>query len=79
MIKFENITVAGFEAAIKGMRNPKNSWSKSDSHPGLCGDEWTYDPGYIIGPNDKNIPRKIDKTIKNKYDIEKTFHNEVPR
>lgn len=60
MIKFENITVAGFEAAIKGMRNPKNSWSKSDSHPGLCGDEWTYDPGYIIGPNDKDLMLRLN-------------------
>ena len=61
MIKFENITVAGFEAAIRGMRNPKNSWAKSDSHPGLCGDEWTYDPGYIIGPKDKELMLKLNK------------------
>lgn len=31
MIKIENTEVFGFEAAIRGMRNPKNSWSKSDS------------------------------------------------
>lgn len=61
MIKFENITVAGFEAAIRGMRNPKNSWAKSDSHPGLCGDEWAYDPGFIIGPNDKELMLKLNK------------------
>lgn len=61
MIKFENITVAGFEAAIRGMRNPKNSWSKSDSHPGLCGDEWSYDPGYIIGQNDKDLMLRLNK------------------
>lgn len=60
-IKFENLTVAGFEAAIRGMRNPKNSWAKSDSHPGLCGDEWTYDPGYIIGPRDKELMLKLNK------------------
>ena len=61
MIKFENLTVAGFEAAIRGMRNPKNSWAKSDSHRGLCGDEWSYDPGYIIGPNDKELMLKLNK------------------
>ena len=60
MIKFENVSVAGFEAAIRGMRNPKNSWSKSDSHPGLCGDEWAYDPGYIIGSNDKELMLKLN-------------------
>lgn len=31
MIKFENVEVTGWEAAIRGMRNPKNSWAKSDS------------------------------------------------
>ena len=30
-IRFENLEVYGFEAAIRGMRNPKNSWDKSDS------------------------------------------------
>lgn len=32
MIKIENTEVFGFDAAIRGMRNPKNSWSKSDSY-----------------------------------------------
>lgn len=31
MIKFENTEVIGWEAAIRGMRNPMNSWEKSDS------------------------------------------------
>lgn len=31
MIKIENTKVVGFEPAIRGMRNPLNSWSKSDS------------------------------------------------
>lgn len=31
MIKIENTDVYGFEAAIRGMRNPWNSWEKSDS------------------------------------------------
>lgn len=34
MIKIENTDVYGFEAAIRGMRNPRNSWDKSDS--GYC-------------------------------------------
>lgn len=36
MIKVENIDVWGFEPAVRGMRNPMNSWDKSDS--GVCGD-----------------------------------------
>ena len=31
MIKIENVDVFGWDAAIRGMRNPKNSWDKSDS------------------------------------------------
>lgn len=31
MIKIENVETFGWEAAIRGMRNPKNSWEKSDS------------------------------------------------
>ena len=31
MIKIENVEIYGWEAAIRGMRNPKNSWDKSDS------------------------------------------------
>lgn len=34
MIEFDNTEVFGWEAAIRGMRNPMNSWSKSDS--GFC-------------------------------------------
>ena len=36
MIKIENVETFGWEAAIRGMRNPKNSWEKSDS--GSCFD-----------------------------------------
>ena len=32
MIKIENVEVVGWEHAIRGMRNPKNSWHKSDSY-----------------------------------------------
>ena len=45
MIKIENIAIDGWEAAIRGMRNPFNSWEKSDSiidYVGLV----------EIGPND---------------------------
>lgn len=41
MLKIENTEVVGWEAAIRGMRNPMNSWEKSDSRFSLlddCGD-----------------------------------------
>lgn len=41
MLKIEKTEVVGFEAAIRGMRNPKNSWEKSDSQ--YCS-EYPYTP-----------------------------------
>ena len=35
MIKIENVKTYGFEAAVRGMRNPMNSWEKSDSTFGV--------------------------------------------
>ena len=34
MIKIENTEVVGWKHVIRGMRNPMNSWEKSDSYPG---------------------------------------------
>ena len=64
MIKIENIEVSGWEAAIRGMRNPMNSWDKSDSY-------WTYieDPEtmqtarfeFFVGDNDLALMRNLRK------------------
>ena len=60
MIKFENIEVMNFVAAIRGMRNPLNSWHKSDSDFGV-------DPAYFghyghyVGPNDLALAQKLIK------------------
>ena len=53
MIKFENTEVMNFEGAIRGMRNPLNSWDKSDSF-----DNFGH---YIIGPNDLALMKKLIK------------------
>lgn len=45
MIKFENTNVVGWESAIRGMRNPLNSWDKSDS-------EFNRDPKNYFDEND---------------------------
>ena len=41
MLKIENTEVTGWEAAIRGMRNPMSSWEKSDSFF-CCSPEWCY-------------------------------------
>ena len=51
MIKIENILVFGWEAAIRGMRNAKESWDKSDS---LFKDE-NGNSMFILGPNDEKL------------------------
>lgn len=39
MLKIENTEVIGWEHAIRGMRNPKNSWNRSDSELGCVFDD----------------------------------------
>ena len=59
MIKIENTDVYGFEAAIRGMRNPKNSWDKSDSYYSILppdGEQGVYiPPVFSMGPNDLKL------------------------
>ena len=69
MIKIEKNEVVGFEAAIRGMRNPKNSWGKSDSK--YCS-EYDYPP--IEGsckycPYD-NICNKSETAMQQMYLVE---------
>ena len=57
MIKIENTKIEGWEPAIRGMRNPMNSWSKSDSYE-LCGDGDFGSP-YFVGPNDQKLMKQL--------------------
>ena len=64
-MKFKNTEVWGFEHAIRGMRNPKNSWDKSDSflEDDKCirfGDE-ECTKNFIIGENDLNLAQRLIK------------------
>ena len=64
MITFEHTEVLGFEHAIRGMRNPLNSWEKSDS-------DWDYDcieydfaeyrtkDEFEVGPNDLDLMKRL--------------------
>ena len=59
-MKFERTEVLNFEGALRGMRNPLESWDKSDS-------EYKYENvrdstgTYIIGPNDLALAQKLIK------------------
>lgn len=73
MIKFENTQVVGWEPAIRGMRNPMNSWEKSDTtfidDPGEghdifhsqfpCQFEGNYPGGVDLGENDHQLMMKL--------------------
>ena len=55
MLKIENAETFGWEAAIRGMRNPKNSWSKSDSRWSSPDENGTNAPMFIVGENDLKL------------------------
>jgi hypothetical protein len=72
MLKIENTEVTGWEAAIRGMRNPMNSWKKSDS--GYCQRDLLRDcttcvhrftdypacySGFDLGPNDFDLMTRL--------------------
>ena len=72
MLKIENTEVLGWEHAIRGMRNPMNSWDKSDS--GYCQRDLLRDcttcvhkstdypvcySGFDIGPNDYDLMTRL--------------------
>ena len=74
MIKIENVEVIGWEQAIRGMRNPLESWEKSDS--GYCLDSLACHSceenrndckkhidgrDYILGPNDYDLMKRLAK------------------
>lgn len=72
MIKLENYEVVGLQHAIRGMRNPMNSWDKSDS--GICkgGDSGIgcencagiactgeFNHSFHVGKNDHDLMRRL--------------------
>ncbi len=65
MIKFEHTEVLGWEHAIRGMRNPMNSWEKSDSLWGIdstfC-ENRTSSQKFIVGKNDLDLMLKLAKS-----------------
>lgn len=74
MIKLEKIGIYGWEAAIRGMRNPMNSWEKSDSKyccDGGCCEDCGYNKAngiscpdgnpVVLGKNDLSLMKRLSK------------------
>ena len=63
MIKLENTDVYGWEAAIRGMRNPMNSWDKSDSNFSIENSvrEGRFKLSAEIGENDLKLMKSLSK------------------
>lgn len=69
MIKIENTDVFGFDSAIRGMRNPLNSWDKSDSRSGCANEPCTecvyfalpcdLHRGFVIGEADRALMQQL--------------------
>lgn len=58
MIKLKRTEVMNFENAIRGMRNPMNSWSKSDSgYENLPLNKYQY----VLGQNDLDLAQRLCK------------------
>lgn len=62
MLKIEKTDIYGWESAIRGMRNPMNSWDKSDSYSSY-GNVDTPDGGmgytFFIGDNDLSLMKRL--------------------
>lgn len=58
MIKIENTELVGWEAAIRGMRNPLNSWEKSDSK-WYHNDNDDWEDKFVIGENDLDLMKRL--------------------
>lgn len=58
MLKIEKTETYGWEAAIRGMRNPMNSWAKSDSEQKYYGGD-SYKGVFKIGDNDLNLMKRL--------------------
>lgn len=54
MIKIERISVMNMENAIRGARNPMNSWARMDSY-------YDEDGNFILGENDLGLAQKLRK------------------
>jgi len=54
MIKLERTSVLNLENAMRGARNPMNSWARTDSY-------YDEDRNYVLGPNDLDLAKRLAK------------------
>ena len=66
MIKLENIEVVGWDAAIRGMRNPMNSWDKSDT-------DWFY----VSDENKEDAENYIEQDSSDPHLYKLIGHNDL--
>ena len=84
MIKFENTEAMGWETAIRGMRNPMNSWEKSDSEfdvqCSVCrSDDYDCDDCPVLDMQDKTLIGKNDYDLMTKLRNAGTDHRKFMR
>ena len=64
-ITIEKTDVFGWESAVRGMRNPMNSWDKSDSDWEFVEDPSIINPNdevkFVLGPNDLVLMQRLNK------------------
>lgn len=65
MLTIENTEVFGWEAAIRGARNPMNSWDRMDSNWGMKEDPSAINPNdelyFFVGDNDLKLMKNLAK------------------
>ena len=65
MIKIEKTSIYGWEEAIRGMRNPMNSWDRMDSDWEFVEDPSIINPNdevkFVLGENDADLMRRLCK------------------
>ena len=54
MIKIEKVTVMNFDNAMRGARNPLNSWARMDSY-------YDEDGNFVLGDNDLSLAMRLAK------------------
>lgn len=70
MLKIENVEIHGWKPAVRGMRNPKNSWAKSDSGLGCRSEQegtffchectsGCWNPSHVLGENDLHLAETL--------------------
>ena len=72
MIKLENYEVMGWEHAIRGMRNPMNSWDRSDSTFDEEGIAW-------IGDNDRELMSTMHKIADKEFTLDDFSHEHLTK